>query len=242
VSIFATAQELGYFGAAFRVLDVLLLIPGLAISAAFPIFSRAARDDHDRLAYIVQRTFDTMTIFGVWFGLAVGVGAPVAIDIVAGASFREAVPILQIQAVGLAAGTIATTFSSGLLSLGHRRQTMILSTAAFLVGAIVTGACTAAFGGEGAAAGISASEILFGSAGGALLFSLNPALRPSMRVLGPVALATGLALSPALLGMAALPATIVGTLVYFACLVALRAIPDELIEHLGALRRPALRT
>jgi hypothetical protein len=63
-----------------------------------------------------------------------------------------------------------------------------------------------------------------------------------MRVLGPVALATGLALSPALLGMAALPATVVGTVVYFACLIALRAIPDELVEHLGALRRPALRT
>jgi O-antigen/teichoic acid export membrane protein len=242
VSIFATAKELGYFGASFRVLDVLLLIPGMAISAAFPIFSRAARDDHDRLAYVLQRTFDTMTIFGVWFGVVVAVGAPVAIDIVAGARFREAVPILQIQAVGLVAGTIATTFSSGMLSLGHRRQTMILSTAAFLVGATVTGVCTAAFGGQGAAAGIAASEIIFGSAGGILLFWLNPALRPSFRVVAPVALATGLALSPALLGLAALPATVVGSILYFACLFALRAIPEELMEHLGAFRRLAIRT
>jgi O-antigen/teichoic acid export membrane protein len=242
VSLFATARELGYFGAAFRVLDVLLLIPALAISAAFPIFARAAHDDHDRLRYIVQRTFEAMTIFGVWLGLLVLLGAPVAIDIVAGPKFDAAVPILQIQALGLAAGTISTAFGSALLSLGHRRQVMTLSVVGFLGGATITGVCTAAWAGRGAAAGIAASEVIFGLAGAGLLVRLNPDLRPSARVMLPVVLATGLAIAPALLGLPALPATIAGSVLYFACLFALRAVPQELVEQLSRLPRPLQRT
>jgi O-antigen/teichoic acid export membrane protein len=58
VSLLANAHELSYFGASFRVIEVLTQIPLLMVSAAFPIFARAAHGDHTRFAYGIERVFE----------------------------------------------------------------------------------------------------------------------------------------------------------------------------------------
>jgi len=45
MSIIATAQQTGYFATSFRVVEILVAVPGLALGAAFPILARARRDD-----------------------------------------------------------------------------------------------------------------------------------------------------------------------------------------------------
>ena len=64
LSLVATTEETGYFGAAFRVFLVLAGIPTLLVTSAFPILARAARDDHERLAYALQRLWDISLIVG----------------------------------------------------------------------------------------------------------------------------------------------------------------------------------
>ena len=46
VSVLSSGQQLGYFGLSFNVMAALFAIPAMLVSVAFPIFSRAARDDH----------------------------------------------------------------------------------------------------------------------------------------------------------------------------------------------------
>ena len=45
---------------------MLVGVPLLLVGAAFPILSRAARDDAARLRYASQRTLDLMLMLGVW--------------------------------------------------------------------------------------------------------------------------------------------------------------------------------
>ena len=45
LGLVSTETETGYFGAAFRITEVLLFLPNLMVGAAFPIFASAARDD-----------------------------------------------------------------------------------------------------------------------------------------------------------------------------------------------------
>ena len=59
VSLIADERQLGLYSASFRILLVLITIPGLLVGSVFPIFARAARDDAARLAYAVDRVFQT---------------------------------------------------------------------------------------------------------------------------------------------------------------------------------------
>ena len=71
MSLIAAAEETGYFATSFRVIEVLIGVPALAIGAAFPILSRSAHSDRDRFAYATARVVDLSVIAGV--GLALGV-------------------------------------------------------------------------------------------------------------------------------------------------------------------------
>ena len=85
----ASEHESGLFAAAFRVFLVVAAVPGLVVSAAFPLLTRAARDDQERLAYALDRLFATIVVGGGLVALALAVGAPVALDVVAGAGLRR---------------------------------------------------------------------------------------------------------------------------------------------------------
>ena len=61
VSALASGKQLGYYSASFRIIEVLAPVPGLLVGAAFPIFARAARDDHARLGYALGRVFEVWT-------------------------------------------------------------------------------------------------------------------------------------------------------------------------------------
>jgi O-antigen/teichoic acid export membrane protein len=97
VSALSTGAQLGYFSASFRIIEVLTLVPALLASSAFPIFARAARDDHERLGYALSRVFDVSVIVGAWVAVSTAVGAPLAIAIIGGPKFQPAVSVLAIQ-------------------------------------------------------------------------------------------------------------------------------------------------
>ena len=87
LSLVSDANQTGYFGASFRVTEVLISVPQLAVAGAFPIFVRAARDDRERLAYGVGRMFHAMAVAGIGLGIVLALGASFIIEVVAGAEF-----------------------------------------------------------------------------------------------------------------------------------------------------------
>src|SRR5687768_16535583 len=97
VWVLASDDETGYFGASFRVLDALTLIPPLLVSTAFPVLARAARDDRERLSYAMTRLSEAMMILGGWTALCIVVGADFLIAVVAGPDFEASVDVLQLQ-------------------------------------------------------------------------------------------------------------------------------------------------
>ena len=49
--LISSDEQTGYFATAYRVLEVIVLLPGLIVGSAFPVLARAARDDESRLSY-----------------------------------------------------------------------------------------------------------------------------------------------------------------------------------------------
>jgi lipopolysaccharide exporter len=239
VSVIAGAHELGFYSLSFRVVEVLFVLPGLLVGAAFPIFARAARDDPARLAYALDRVFHASLILGVWIALALAIGARFAVLLVGGHKFLGAVPVLAVQGLGVGASFVGAVWAYGMLSLRLHRLILIFNLTMLVVVSVSVAVFASIDGAQGAAIGTAIAEVVGAIAGGLLLARGRSHLRPHLALLPRVALAALLGAAPALAGgIPVVVRVILASIIYLLALLILRAIPPELIDLVPArLRR-----
>jgi O-antigen/teichoic acid export membrane protein len=240
VSVIATAEQTGYFGASFRIVDVLAVVPAMIVGAAFPIFARAARDDHVRLAYSIERVFQACVVAGALVALVLALGAGFAIEVVAGPDFAAAADMLRIQAIAVGATFVGAVWGYGMLSLGMYRQALLVNGSALVICAVLVAILASTHAALGAAIATAIAELSLTIFGGIVLVRAHPHLRPSLGVLWRVAIA---AAAGGVAGFATvlpeLARSLIGGIIFLVVAWALRAIPEELLEaitrrHSGA--------
>jgi len=233
VSLMASQHQVGYFSLSYRVVEVLLVIPGLLVGAAFPIFARAARDDPQRLGYAISRVFEVSLLTGVWMALTIAIGARLAVMIVGGSKFLPAVSVLQVQGIAVGATFVSAVWGYGLLSLHLHRLILGFSLSMLALLTALLAALIPVDGAQGAAIGIATAEVLAATMGGVLLVRGRPHLAPSLRVVPRAAAAALVAATPALVpGLPVIVRVILSSLIYLGALLALKAIPREVFEAL----------
>jgi O-antigen/teichoic acid export membrane protein len=240
VSLLASGKTLGYFSVSVRVIQVLILMPGLAIGAAFPIFSRAARDDHERLAYAVGRVVEVCLLAGVLVALCLAIGASIAVLVVAGHNFGPAAPLLAIQGVGLGASFLGAVWANALLSLHRYREILKVNLFALIFGGGLVALLVSVDGAHGAAIGTAVTEFVGAALNGTMLARVDPAFRPPLRIVPGVALAAGLAVASTVLRLPVLASVTLAAAIYVVVVLALGLVPEELLEHIPGRRRTSL--
>jgi O-antigen/teichoic acid export membrane protein len=228
MSLIATAIQTGYFSASYRVVEALIAIPSLVVGTAYPVLSRAADTDQNRLAYGFQRVFEVCIILGAWIALGVVAGAEPIIAFIGGDEFAPAVPVLQIQGPALAASFLVALFGGTLWVVRAKRQLVIGNLVGVVAAVILTAVLVPVAEAKGAAGAMVAAEALLAIWLGMALLKPRPELRPSLAVVPKslIALAAGaaVALSP----LPELAVVVIGSAVYFAVLLLSRAIPVEI--------------
>jgi O-antigen/teichoic acid export membrane protein len=237
LSLVASEHETGLYAAAFRTVEVLLIVPQLAVSTVLPIFAHAASQDRDRLTFGVDRTFRTAAVFGGGIAVVLALGAPFAIAVVAGPDFDGAADMLRVQALGLGVALVTSVFTYALLSLRMHRELLVANVAALGVSVMLTLSLGSAWGGIGAATATAIAEVCL--VGGAvwLLVRKHPALSPAWSFLLRVVAAGLIAGALALIPLPSLVLAVAGAVVYAAVALALRAVPEELLVELGRIRQ-----
>jgi O-antigen/teichoic acid export membrane protein len=230
MSLLASSKQTGYYAISFSVISVLIAIPALTVGSTLPVLARAARDDRERLAYVLERLMEVTLIVGVGLGLALALGARFVVEVLAGSRGHPAVAVLQIQSLGLVTVFLSSSFQYGLLAL-HRHRSLLLNSAAGLVlSAGLTFALVPALEARGAALAFVIAEVVVVGGSFAFLRSARPDLTFSLRVPARVLLAALLAGAVALIpGLTSLPVALIGCVVYAGALAALGAVPKELI-------------
>lgn len=227
-SLVATQEETGYFSAAFRVFSVLSVVPSLLVASAFPILARAARDDRERLRYALQRLWDTALVIGAGAAVLTAVGAPVAIDVIAGPDYEPSVPVLRIMAGALFASFFVAIWGFGLLSIGAYRSLLVANLIALAVAGGLALLLAPEYGADGAATATLLGELVLAIALGVQLMWSRKDLRVELRIVPRVFVAA--ALAAAVLLIPGLPNAIdlaLASVVYLVAVVVLRAVPDE---------------
>jgi O-antigen/teichoic acid export membrane protein len=238
-SLVANATQSGEFAVAFRVLEVLVTVPALLLSALFPVFAHAAVADRERLRSALQRTSETAVTVGALTSVVVAAGAPLAVLVLSGGTPSGAVWALRILAVGLGFAFLGVTAQFGLLSIHAHRPILIVNLTVLPLNALLTALLAPDHGAIGAAIALATSEIVLALATTTLLYRAIGAPSPDrsllVRLAGVVIVGAGaiVLLSPT--GVV-LPAVLV-PLVTLAAAAGLRVLPHEALAALRSRDR-----
>ena len=153
--------------------------------------------------------------------LATALGASVAIQIVAGAAFEPAVPVLQILAAALLSGSLAVTGALALVSL-HRHMALLLGNLAGLRAIIVlTAVLVPDYGAKGAAIAMLIADSGLVILYGVVLFG-SRAVKYDFELVPRIAIAALACAAVALTPLDGIPLVVTATVVYWLVLVVLR--------------------
>jgi O-antigen/teichoic acid export membrane protein len=232
-TVVSTDVQTGYYGLAFRIIEIVSAIPLLLVSSALPILSRAARDDAERLRYALGRLFEVAIIAGVAVAIATALGAPFAVRIIGGADAAPSADVLALLGIAMIGSFLVATWSYALLTLRRHLALLLANLSAFAVSVVLTLALAPPHGAIGGALAVIGGEIWLATVYLVVLVRADRRLRPPLRVIGPVAVAAALAVGAVLaVGLPSLPAALVATALYLVALWLMRAIPPEIFEQL----------
>jgi O-antigen/teichoic acid export membrane protein len=236
MSLLTNGTAVGIFSLAFRILSVVNGIPLLLIGSAFPILLRAARDDRERLRYAVQRLLEGNLLLGGWLSLLVVAGAPFAVRVMGGEQYAASAGVLRILGAGVLATFVAAVFAFALLAVRMYRELIAVNSGMVVLAVVLCATLIPAHGARGAAIATLSLEVVLACAYAATLLLSHRELRPELGMAARMLLALGIAFAAAdLLPVSSLLAAAVGSAVLVVAVVALRAVPHELVQ---ALRRP----
>jgi O-antigen/teichoic acid export membrane protein len=243
MSVISSARQTGYFATSFRISEVLVAIPVLVISAAFPILARAEREDSARFDFASGRIFELALFSGALLVLCLEVGAEFAIHVIAAGKADPSIAVLRIQGLALVASFVAVACGYPLLMLRRYREVLFANLLALAISAILTLSLAPSHGARGAAFAGLIAEIGLALGQATMLKRAAPGVRMSAVSVLAVALAAG---AGAAVGLALPVHPVLGAaiavVIYAAILKLLRRFPPEVREVLGgvlASRRPA---
>jgi O-antigen/teichoic acid export membrane protein len=240
MSLLASSLQTGYFGASFRVIEVLVGVPSLIAGAAFPILARtAAQGDEERLYYASGRLVEGTLVLGTFLSLMLVLAAKPVIDVLGGAAFAKSVPVLRIQGLALMATCVAVSAGYVLLALRRHRAILIANATALLVSVVASIVLISALDAQGGAIAVVIAELTLAGMQVTMLVKARPRLRRQFLVRPLAIVAAGAAASAVQLipGPPALAKAALGALAFAALLALTGSFPPEIRELLGNLRR-----
>jgi O-antigen/teichoic acid export membrane protein len=218
----------GLYGAAYRLLVVLMIVPYTYNDAVLRSVSHLATRDKAQLQALFSRTFSHL----VFLALPIGVGGAVLSESIMrtlfGQPFAEAGTAAALLLVGLVFAYPNAVQVNTALTLGRERLIAVLYGAVVLGNAIGNIVAIPALGLEGAALVMLLSQVFLVAGSTAILRSAGVRF-VGYRRLGKGALATG-AMLLAVLPLRELPLpvpVVAGTVIYLAALLALRTFDEE---------------
>jgi len=237
MSLEATGRQTGYFSTSFRIVEILIGLPPLVIGAAFPIMTRAQRDDPDRFAHATRRMFELSVLLGVWLALALELGAGFAVSVLGGHDAAPAADVLRIQGLAVTGTFVAVACSFPLLSLRRYSVLLYLNVLGLLVTFAVALPLVPVLHARGAAIATVAAELSLAAAAAFALMRARPDVRLPLEAIPVALVAGGVGLGVGhLVGVHPVVEVLAGSVAYCVVLVLLRRFPPEIGHALRAGR------
>ncbi len=232
MSLLDPGRQTGYYAISFRIVEVFNTAPWLLAASVLPVLAVAAANDRERLRYVAARVFEGAVIAGGWLAIVIVIGASFGIEVVTGTKHNPAIAVLRIMGIGVTATFLVASWGYVLLSLRLYRALLVANAGALVLALTLSLVLIPAFHARGGAATTAVLELSLASAYVVLLWRHH--IRPPPRILAcfPLALTLGLGVGALMLSIQSVAAVIAASIVYFAVLLTLHAVPQELLDAL----------
>lgn len=226
LSLGGSADDTGYFGAAFRIVETLTTLATFMLTAVVPVLTRAATDDPALHRHGVLRVTEVALIAGGGLAALTAAGAHLAITVLAGPDFYRSTTIVIAIAPVLLFKFLNSAWSLSLVSTGRYRVILRCNLAAAAVATVVSALAIPAFGVAGAAAGLLSAEA-------ALMLGYRLALHDQpfpLRTAAIVTIAVAMGAWCSLLPVPAMAQLAIGAAVYAAIVLSTKIVPQEILN------------
>ena len=243
MSLLATGFATGLFATSFRMLEIMIGIPVLMVITALPVLSRAAQQDHERLRYILQKMTEAALLAACYLILVILITAGPVIELIGGAQYEGAAPILRILSLALLGAFMGQVWQMALISI-HRQSALIISnTFAFITVFVLGIVLIEANGATGAAIATAVGEVVLAAATLLMLVRHDRKLVPNFSFCPKVFIATGLAATTFFIpSLHPFITAGLATLVFWGSAYVLRALPREALEAFFKQDRDSITT
>lgn len=236
MSLLATATQTGLFATSFRVTQAGLAIPGLLLTAVFPLMSRAHRDEGDDPSQTVGRVFTVAVIFGVWMSLATALGASFIIDVIAGSRGAGSIPVLRIQGLMFVVSFVFTSNALYLVSVRHYRPLIIACSFALALNILLALALIPGLGARGGAIADVVTETVAALGLTVAVIRSVPEHRITLSFVPSLLVACAASAAVLLLPIGSFGRMVGATVIYFALLFVTGTIPREVVAAVQRVR------
>jgi O-antigen/teichoic acid export membrane protein len=184
------AADVGHYSLAYRLYELLALLPAMVMASVYPLLSRQLVTDRAAAAQTLRATARAFFTLGVPLAAGGLVIAPELARLAGGDEFAAAADPLRLLLIAAALAYLSGLFGFALIAGGQERATLWLSLTALVVNLALNVALVPAHGATAAAAIAVGSEALL-LAGGWLLLRRRLALRPTVDRAWAVVFAAG---------------------------------------------------
>lgn len=123
LSLFKGSAEVGLYGAAYKVVDVLTTLPFMFAGLILPILTAAwTEEKKEYFGQVMQRSFDFMAIIALPLIIGGQLLAKPVMVAVAGSDFSASGPILGLLIIAVAAIFLGTMFSHAVIALDKQKK------------------------------------------------------------------------------------------------------------------------
>jgi O-antigen/teichoic acid export membrane protein len=138
LSIMAPERVVGWYGAAYRVFDILMFLPSIYSTALFPVLSKSWGKDNHVLAVTTQKSVDYILLAGIPVSVLIFAFSSDIVRILFGLQdYTPSVILLQIFAVGLLLVYIDFIIVSAIIASEKTKQWTIAAFLAMLLNPIL---------------------------------------------------------------------------------------------------------
>ncbi len=122
LSLIKGEEAVGYFGAAYKVLENVIFFPAMFVGLVMPVMSKAAKEDKEKLKDILNKVSKVLVVLLMFMAAITVVLSGEIIRIIAGDNFGQSAQALNILIFAAAAIFLATLWSSAIIALGEQKQ------------------------------------------------------------------------------------------------------------------------
>lgn len=244
LSLLGSDADVALYGVAYRVIEVLILVPTYAMITLFPELSRC-EPHSERLSMLMQGAFSSLALAALPLLIGFVTFAPEVVRVAGGAEFRDAAPVLQLLVVAVLASFTSILYFHSLVALNQQGRLARLLVLVLVLNIALNCALIPLLKAQGAAIALVLSDVALLVLGARLFREVGAP--PRLQRPGRLALA-GLITAAVLIGMKALDpvpgapavtlaiAGVLTLLVFGAAVKLLDAAPEEVTSVLAQLR------